>query len=394
MSAKGAETRKTTGFKMARIGIDARYLENESTGIGRYSFNLLRRLLEIDQKNHYHVFLRPGYSGRFEAPNVTCRTVPYPPISLGSLLALSWEARRCALDLWHAHFPVLPLFHGVPSILTVHDLQPLRVPEMAGARPLPLRVGYRMYYGFAYRWSLARARAVVAVSVSTAFDVKEMFSVPWEKIRVIYEALDESFRPTRAGSGLNGSFPGPLPPRFLLYVGSTLPHKNLGNLLRSFSIVLGQAGMGDLHLVLAGRKSRFEGHWEQEALRLGVMDRVVRTGYVSARDLPILYERASAVLCVSRFEGFGFPALEAMRCGAPVIAACHGSLPEVVGPAAMWVPPDDPERIAEAVLRVLQDQDLRARLKRHGQETVNRFSWLSAARETLRLFETVLGEPL
>lgn len=379
---------------MAKIGIDARYLENESTGIGRYSLNLLRRLLEIDRKNSYYVFLRPGYSARFEAPNVTCRTVPYPPISFGSLLAMSWEARRCALDLWHAHFPVLPLFLDVPSIVTVHDLQPLRVPELAGARPFPLRFGYRAYYGLAYRWSLAKARAVVAVSVATALDVKDMFSLPWGKIRVIHEALDESFVPTRESSGSSGPFPKPLPARFLLYVGSTLPHKNLGNLLKSFSIVLGRAGMGDLHLVLAGRRSRFEHLWEQEALRLGVMDRVVRTGYVSARDLPILYEKASAVLCVSRYEGFGFPALEAMHRGTPVIAACHGSLPEVVGPAGMWVAPGDPERIAEAVLHVLQTRDLRARLKRLGQENLNRFSWLSAARETLRLFETVLGEPL
>ncbi len=282
----------------------------------------------------------------------------------------------------------------MPSILTVHDLQPLRVPELAGARPLPLRAGYRAYYGLAYRWSLARARAVVAVSVATAQDVREMFGVPLERIRVIYEALDESFWPTPGTPAAGDSFPKHLPQKFLLYVGSTLPHKNLPNLVRAFAAARRTPGMEDLHLLLAGRKSRFEQQWEQEALRLGVMDRVVRTGYVAARDLPVLYERASAVLCVSRFEGFGFPALEAMRCGTPVVAACHGSLPEVVGPAGMWVPHDDPEKMAEAIVRVLQDRDLRARLKEFARENLARFSWRTAARETLRLFETVLGESL
>lgn len=380
---------------MATIGIDARYLENESTGIGRYSLSLLRHLLEIDEKNHYHVFVRREYAGPLpETPNLTCRAVPYPPISAGSLLAMSLEARRHALDLWHAHFPILPLFHGVPSILTVHDLQPLRVPELAGARPLPLRAGYRAYYGLVYRWSLARAKAVVAVSVATAQEVREMFGVPLERIRVIYEALDDSFGPVPRPPAPGDSFPHDLPRRFLLYVGSTLPHKNLPNLLRAFAAVRKNPGMEDLYLLLAGRKSRFERQWEQEALRLGLMDRVVRTGYVAGRDLPVLYERASAVLCVSRFEGFGFPALEAMRCGTPVVAACHGSLPEVVGPAGMWVPADDPDKIAEAIVRVLQDRDLRTRLKELARENLSRFAWRIAARETLRLFDTVLGEPL
>lgn len=380
---------------MARIGIDARYLENDTTGIGRYSFNLLCRLLEIDENNHYHVFLRRGFAGRRpDAPNVTYRAVPYPPISTGSLLGMSLEARKCALDLWHAHFPVLPLLHGLPSILTVHDLQPLRVPELAGARPLALRAAYRAFYGLVYRWSLARARAVVAVSVATALDLKDMFAMPLEGIRVIYEALDDSFYPPPGTPQPTGSLAKDLPERFLLYVGSTLPHKNLPNLVRAFAAVLTKPGMDDLHLLLAGRKSRFEPEWEEEARRLGVMARIRRIGYVSSRDLPILYKRASALLCVSRFEGFGFPVLEAMRCGTPVVAACHGSLPEVIGPAGLWVPPDEPEKIAAAIVRVLQDEDLRTRLIRLGLENLGRFSWRSAARETLRLYETVLGESL
>lgn len=380
---------------MANIGIDARYLENEATGIGRYSLNLLRHLLEIDEKNRYCVFLRRGYTGALpQAPNVTYRAVPYPPISAGSLLAMSIEARREALDLWHAHFPVLPLFHGLSSIVTVHDLQPLRVPELAGARPLPLRVAYRAFYGIAYRWSLSRARAVISVSVATALDLRERFALPLERIRVIYEALDESFCPAPEGPVGSDSFPQGLPQEFLLYVGSTLPHKNLPTLVRAFAAVLRHPGTGNLHLLLAGRKSRFEQQWEREALRLGVMTRTWRIGYVSSRDLPILYQRAKAVLSVSRFEGFGFPALEAMRYGTPVIAACHGALPEVIGPAGLWVPPDDPEKIAAAIVQVLRDEDLRKRLIQFGRENLARFSWRSAARETLRLYKTVLGEPL
>ena len=148
---------------MARIGIDARYLENENTGVGRYSYNLITHLLEVDKRNAYTVVIREDYTRRLPTgDNVTYVRVPYAPITFSSLFAMSTRVRRLGLDLWHAHFPVSPLFPGTRSVVTVHDLQPLRVPRIGARRPLPLRVGYRVFYPLAYRWALRSAKAIVA----------------------------------------------------------------------------------------------------------------------------------------------------------------------------------------------------------------------------------------
>ena len=381
---------------MARIGIDARYMENELTGIGRYSYNLLRHLLPSDPENQYWVFLRQDYAGPLpQGSNVAYLRVPHLPISMGSLLGMSLDVRRIKIDLWHAHFPVLPLFHGVPSVVTVHDLQPLRVPALAGRRPLFLRIGYRVYYSLAYRYALHRARAVVAVSQATRREVESFFRIPPEKIRVIHESLDDRFQeegdlPQGYAAGSRESFE--LPERFLLYVGATLPHKNLANMIEGFSKALEQPGVADCFLVLAGRGSRFDEDWVEVARRLNVSHRIVRLGHVAQEDLPDLYRKASGLLYVTCFEGFGLPALESMYHGLPVIVAYHGSLPEVVGSAGIWTSPTDVEGIAEAIVRLLGDSSLQERLRRLGRCNLKRFSWTRAAEEIRSLFEKILSD--
>jgi alpha-1,3-rhamnosyl/mannosyltransferase len=382
---------------MARIGIDARYLENENTGVGRYSFNLLKHLLETDRENAYAVVVRGDYAGRLPAgADVTYVRVPFAPVSLSSLLTLSARVRGLDLDLWHAHFPIAPLFPGTPFLVTVHDLQPLRVPAIGGRRPLPLRVGYRAFYPLVYRATLARARAVVAVSLATRKEIQDVFGIPAERIHVIHEALDDRFQDSRTPAGppqeLQERIAGALPERFLLYVGATLPHKNLGNMLRGFAAALRSPGRQDLFLVMAGRESRFDREWLDLARRLGITSRILRIGYVGQEGLPLLYRRAQALLYVSLYEGFGFPPLEAMEHGLPVVAAWHGSLPEVAGSAALFVEPEDVEGIARAIGEVLDRPGLRLRLREQGAKNLERFSWRSAAEKTLALYERVLRQ--
>jgi len=379
---------------MARIGIDARYLENEITGVGRYSYNLITHLLEEDKKNAYSVIVREDYKGRLPAgENATYVRVPYAPITLSSLFAMSGRVRGLGLDLWHAHFPISPLFPGTPFLVTVHDLQPLRVPTIGARRPLPLRVGYRVFYPLAYRYALTHAKGIVAVSLATRKEIQDVFDIPLEKIHVIREALDDRFRGPGTspvhGEEKQGST---LPERFLLYVGATLPHKNLENMLRGFAGALNQPGREDLFLVMAGRESRFERDWLDLAGRLKITERIRRIGYVGQENLPHLYEKAAALLYVSCYEGFGFPPLEAMEHGLPVIASSHSSLPEVVGSAGLFVDPDDVQGIAKAIGKVLDDPGLRQRLRAKGEKNLERFSWRCAARKTLEVYERVLGE--
>ncbi len=380
---------------MARIGIDARYLETENTGIGRYSFNLLTHLLEQDRENAYWVFIRDEYEGRLPSSElVTYVRVPYPPISLSSLFAMSLAVRRLHLDLWHAHFPVVPFFSGTPFVVTVHDLQPLRVPSLGGQRSLPLRLAYRIYYPLAYTFAIIFSKAIVAVSLATCKEIREVFRVPQNKIRVIHEALDDRFSPTSIPAGHQGESHEPysLPSQYLLYVGATLPHKNLDAMLKGFARAMDRPETKDLFLVIAGRPSRFEPQWTELMERLGISRRVLRIGYVSQEHLPYLYQKATALLYLSCYEGFGFPPLEAMQHGVPVIAALHSSLPEIVGPAGIFVSPDDLDGIANAIVKVLTDVPLRDRLAEYGRRNLKRFTWGKAAAQTLSLYTGIVDK--
>ena len=143
---------------------------------------------------------------------------------------------------------------------------------------------------------------------------------------------------------------------------------------------------------MAGRESRFERDWLDLAERLQITEKIRRIGYVGQEDLPGLYEKAVALLYVSCYEGFGFPPLEAMEHGLPVIASSHSSLPEVVGSAGMFVDPEDVQGIAGAIGKVLDDPGLRQRLRVQGKNNLERFSWRQAAGKTLEVYERLLGE--
>ena len=373
------------------IGIDARYLENEMTGIGRYSYNLLANLFELDLDNRYHVFLRSSYRGKVPRhPNAMYHYVPYPPISLRSVFPVGSRRLIRDLDLLHSHFPVAPLFPHPRSVVTVHDLQPLLEPRLAARRSLLLRIGYRVYYPLFYRTTLYRADAVIAVSNATRWYVEAHLGIPRERVHVVYEALDERFRRpdcrVQPGSVANRYL---LPHAFLLYVGATLPHKNLIRLLEGYALAVRSGAIPDVHLVLAGRPSRFEGEIKGSIQRLGIGGLVHTIGYVRPEDLPVLYSMALGVLYVTRFEGFGYPPLEALECGTPVVVSAHGALPEVVGPCGIFVDPDDVKGIAKAVREVVTNTGLRSRILSMAKERLGRFDWRRAASQTLRIYQEV-----
>ncbi len=373
------------------IGIDARYLETEMTGIGRYSYNLLVHLLKVDRHNHYHVLLRDTYTGDLpNAPNVTYHYVRHLPISLGTLVP--WQYRKLfeQLDLFHAHFPVTPLFPHPRCVVTVHDLQPLLEPRLGTQRPAYARIAYRIYYPLFYRTTLYRAQAIIAVSLATRWYLETYLGIPRERIHVVHEAIDERFgrpRPQQEFAVLAQRYG--IPESFLLYVGATLPHKNLASVLRGYARVVQSDEMNGLALVIAGRSSRFNQELKNTIRKLGVEHFVHMIGYVSSDDLPTLYAMARALLYVTRFEGFGFPPLEALACGTPVVLSAHAALPEVVGPCALFVDPEDIGGIAKAIRTIATNSELRNRIVSMARIRLKRYLWEQAAIQTLRIYQEV-----
>jgi glycosyltransferase involved in cell wall biosynthesis len=229
--------------------------------------------------------------------------------------------------------------------------------------------------------SIQRADRILADSESTRRDVLEVYKVPPEKVFVLYSGVDDQFFPvtdpiltrrTLDHYGLGG-----LP--YILSVGTIQPRKNYDRLVEAVQ----RLHQPDLHLVIAGGKGWLDSPLYARVKELGMKERVHFLGYVPDQDLPVLYSSARIFAFPSLYEGFGLPPLEAMACGAPVVCSNRSSLPEVVGDAGVLVDPYDVDEIAKGLQSALEDERLRNTLINKGQLRVQKFSWVSAARQLL-----------
>ncbi len=376
-----------------RIGLDARGLcnVNRTRGIGRYTARLVEAL--VAQAGGAHEFVLFGTS---EAP-------PTDLLSPRALEGLEWRGMR--LERYAAAGPLgrylamageidgarLDFFHAID-----HDMTPfLRTPSLVTVHDLILLVLRGPYLGpTAWRWMLAhkhaarRARAVVAVSENTRRDLERIWKIPRERIVVVYEGVSPEYRPPENEAKITETCAryGLAKPYFL-YLGGFDPRKNLHNMLLGFKRFL-LAG-GDHRLALCGDHRGFEGYLYDLVEELGLEERVVMTGFVPEDDLPALYSGADAFLCLSLYEGFGLPLLEAMACGTPVLASRVSSIPEVVGDAGLLVDPLEPGEIAAGLRRLADDRVWAGELADRGLERVGLFTWERAANSIMELYACV-----
>ncbi len=357
-----------------RIGIDAsRATRQERTGTEGYSFQLIRKLLELDQENEYILYFnQPPQPGLLPpSPRRSDRVIPCP--RLWTHLRLSAEMALHPPDLLFVPAHVLPLVRPRRSVVTVHDLGYLHEPQ--AHRPLD-----RLYLDLSARYHARVATRLLAISQATKDDLVRHYRVPPERITVTHLAAGESFRPVedqvqiaavKARYGITGDY--------FLYVGTLQPRKNLVRLLEAYAAMQIQ----NPQLVLVGKKGWLYDEIFAVVQKLGLQEQVIFPGYVPAADLPALYSGAMAFVFPSLYEGFGMPVLEAMACGAPVVCANVSSLPEVVGQAGILVNPTDTAALAAALGRVAGAAGLRAELRARGLVQARQFSWERCARETL-----------
>jgi glycosyltransferase involved in cell wall biosynthesis len=365
-----------------KIGIDAR---NDGTGVGRYTFSLVRELAKIDPENEYVLFLRRRRLAGYATPGPNFRAVEaeIPWFTVREQLLLPRLVAREQLDLVHYPNVTVPLLSTTPFVVTIHDLNYLDRTATAGAgdkdriRRAARRAGYRVELAKA-----RRARRLIAVSEHTRAAVVRALHVDPTRVALTYGAADPAgaAEPDTAVLERHG-----LDAPFFLYVGAAYPYKNLPRLIEA----LDRSGSGR-KLVLAGDHEDFAASLQQRAAALGLGERVVFTGAVSDAELAALYGSALAYAFVSLSEGFGLPGLEAMTAGVPVIAASAGSLPEVYGDAARYCDPLDVESIAAALAEVASDEQLRNTLVARGRERAAEFSWARTAEQTLAVYREAL----
>jgi glycosyltransferase involved in cell wall biosynthesis len=369
-----------------RIAIDAHSVGTQLAGNETYAVNLIEALAEIDPINSYTLFVTrreavERFRGRW--PNFeVVRTLPHSPI-VRIPITLSAELRRNPVDVLHVQFTAPPLV-SCPVVVSIHDLSFEHLPETFKRRS-------RMQLRLTVRRSARKAAHILSLSESVRQDIIKTYAIAPDRVTAIPLAAPTHFtqiseekelQRVRDTYGIRGEY--------ILSVGSIQPRKNLKRLVGAYArLHRERLGVKLPILVLAGKKAWLYGETLRAIEQSGVGDQILLTNYVSETDLPALYSGALCFAYPSYFEGFGLPPLEAMKCGAPVIVGNRTSLPEVVGDAALLVDPFNEVEIAAALAALIDNPELRDKLRVKGLARAAEFNWHNTARQTLKVYKQV-----
>lgn len=377
-----------------RIGINGTFWGWETTGSGQYLHRLLDAITAMAPEHDYRLYLPVSRLERGQAPvQSLALATPWDRRSpdLAKLwfeqVALPRACRRDGMDLVHVPYFAPALRAGRLSVVvTIHDLIPLILPAYRGSWRVR---AYTQCMCAAAR----RARLVLTDSQAAARDIERLLGIPEDRLRVVYLAAGDRYRPPdpEALGRLRQRLY--LPERYLLYLGGFDRRKNVPELLQAYS--LARRRLEGLPLVIAGRlparDTLFTPNPQRIARELGLGEAVQFVGWVDEEDKPALYGGARAFLFPSRYEGFGLPVLEAISCGVPAIVAGGSSLEEVAGEAGLVVPPGDVQALADALVRLAREEALHARLAAACAPQAARFSSAEMARQTLAAYAEALS---
>lgn len=367
-----------------RIAFDASTISTQG-GPRTYVLGLLDALFRVDRENDYVIFYNdPIHLGRFSR----AREIVLPG---KSPLARLWRehvllplaCRREKVDLLHCPKSAIPFYSSCPTVVTLHDLIPLRHPETE-------KFVARVYWNIQIPIAARKSSFIITDSEHARQEIIEDFKVSPERIKAVMLGFNPAMLEERAPAGaavVRGKYG--LPEGYLLYVGTIQPRKNIDTLIEAYANLRSRrAGMPKL--VIVGRKGWLYDRLFARIAELGLTDQILFTGFVPDEELPYIYDGAKLFAYLSFFEGFGLPPLEAMACGLPVVTSNTTSLPEVVGEAGITVPPADIDAVVAAIARIMDDGEFARMLGSRGRERAKLFSWDAAARQTLEIYRQVL----
>lgn len=370
-----------------RVGMLAYGLDRPSTGIARYVTDLTQALVrhhpEID------VILLQPFAGELAGfPDVARVALPGTRL-LPAMMALgpaeiAYAARTHRLDIVHDPIGISPFFPRSRSswakVVTIHDMVHFVYPETHA------RLTNFLFHRYMPR-TLHSVDRIATVSDASKRDITRFYSVDPGRVTRIHCGIHERFQPQSQNEVARVCQTYQIDRPYLLAVGAIQPRKNLDAVLDSF-VALRSQGV-TRQLVIVGPKV-----WKSEKIArrieaLGIDDQIKLTGFVDDADLPALYTGADCFLFPSLYEGFGFPPLEAMACGTPVVASNASSLPEVIGEAGLLVDPHDIDALSRAIVRVLTEPAVAGRLRQAGMAQARRFTWAAAAAAHAQLYHDV-----
>lgn len=379
---------------MATIAIDYTPAYDQGGGIGRLVRDLITALALEDSVTPYRLFVAGASHSQLPpspGPNFTWYPVPLS----AEWMARLWQRARLPLpvnwltgsiDLYHAtDFVLPPVGRGIKTILTVHDLSFMRVPETAAPN-------LRAYLNVVVPRSVLKADHIIADSQATKDDLCALYGTSPDKITVLLSGVDPRFTrvtdQTMLKSVRDRYGIGEQP--YIFCIGTVQPRKNYSRVIQSLAALRAE-GL-DLQLVIAGGKGWLEDEMYRTLQDTQMQNYVHLIGFAREEDLPALYSGAALTAFPSLYEGFGLPILESMACGTPVVTANVSSLPEVAGDAALLIDPYDMPALTNAIRQLVTDDALRRTLIQRGYEQVKQFTWAKAARQLRAVYERVLTD--
>jgi len=371
-----------------KIGIDARLYRSSAAGIGRYSQNLIKNLLELDSENQYVFLMTREDKEDFEKnhflnKNIEIVETEIEHYSLAEQTKLPKILDSLKCDFWHfLNFNVPVSFKG-KFIVTIHDLTLFYYPGRSRKSFL-----HKLAYKYIFGQACKNAQTIVAVSNSTKKDIIDVFKTKEDKIKVVFEAADDkTFQniDKRELDNINKQY-NLGDSSLILYVGQWRPHKNLTGLIEAFNLI-----RKDLNakLAIVGKIDPAFPEVTEAIDKSPYLRDIIKSGFINDKTLAAFYARANVFVFPSFYEGFGLPGLEAMAAGLPVVSANQTSLPEIYGQAAVYFNPSDPQDMAQKITSVLEDESLRTDLIQKGFEQTKKFSWRKTAEEMLKLYQTI-----
>jgi glycosyltransferase involved in cell wall biosynthesis len=382
---------------MPHVALNAHLLAGgasyRSAGIHQYIDNLLRHLPAADPDLSYTVFVSEG------EPVMPGAMVQRTALPTGNpLVRVLWEQLFQPVALWRARPDLLhslafvsPVVAPCPSIVTVYDLSFKLTPDKFRQRR-----AQRLYLSAFTAHSCRRARRVIAISESTKEDVIRFWGIDRDRVDVAYPGLHPAFRPLPRPEVESFRARRSLPDRFILYLGTLEPRKNLTTLIRAFSNLQSRSAslrgrssqISNLHLVLAGAKGWLYHDLFALVQELNLTGKVFFPGFVPADELVLWYNAAAVFAYPSSYEGFGIPVAEALACGRPVVTSNVSSLPEAGGDAAIFAPPSDVDALRDALARALA---LEPEALARGPAHAARFTWAATAAQTAASYRRAIA---
>jgi len=369
------------------IAIDLTPIPSQKTGVGKYAQVLIGALGKFDDENSYWIFVKKYHSQDFDPKKVNFHIILCSNILENRLLRILWEQFILPIHLFRKKIKVLhsihytiPLFAPCRRVVTFHDMTFFLFPE----KHLLIK---KLFFRLIIPFSAQKADRLIADSKNTKNDMEKILRISPRKIDVVYGTIDPIYRPVEdidEVTKIKNKYR--IQNKFILYVGTLEPRKNIVSLIRAYHKLISQKCIKH-QLVLVGKKGWGYQEIFKTVKNLNLKKKIIFTGYVSKSELVFLYNAADFFVYPSFYEGFGIPPLEALACGTPTIASNISSIPEVVGDAGILVNPHSIEELCRAMHEILINEKLRQELREKGLKRAKDFSEERLAKNTIESYK-------